>query len=202
MNDKLVHCSIKRKIIKMSKKDFDEFLLLEEKKKKPTVDWDMKKEKWIKYIELLYMHIEEWLDEYIVAKKVSIEFDNINIYEEALGTYTVKELIINIGKKIAKITPVGTILIGTPGRADLSGIAGKVKFILADKNAIGPKIEGNEFLSVKELNQGNKKIVRKQSNDLNLIWKITSNPPNIQYTELNQDTFLQCLMEVINGKTF
>ena len=31
------------------------------------------------------------------------------------------------------------------------------------------------------------------------VWKITSNPPRIKYTELNQETFLQCLMEVING---
>ncbi len=183
----------------MSKKEFDVFLKKEEQKKKPPVDWEVEKKKWYAHLDKLYADIQAWLNEYIISQKIKLEFNNIDIHEEALGTYSVKELKIFIGDKIAKLTPIGTILIGTRGRADLSGIAGAVKFILADKDATGPKIEVKVFMTDEESQKDAENEKNKHKPQMDWAWKITSNPPRIKYTELNQDTFLQCLMEVING---
>jgi hypothetical protein len=183
----------------MGKREFDDFLKKEEQKKKPPIDWEAEKKKWFEHLNKLFSDVKIWLNEYVDAKKIKIEFNNIDIHEEAIGTYTVKELRIFIGDKIAKLTPIGTILIGTKGRADLSGNAGTVKFILADKNATGLKIEFKESILEKEKQKDTKNEKKKSEPQINWVWKITSNPPRIKYTDLNQDTFLQCLMEVING---
>ena len=182
----------------MSKKKFDDFLKSEEQKKKPAVDWEGEKRKWFEHLDKLYGDIQEWLKEYIISHKLKLEFNDIEIYEEALGTYSVKELKIFIGDKIATLTPKGTILIGTKGRVDLKGKAGNVKFILADKKATGPKFEIKINWSGEEKHKDSKTDKIKPKPQIDWTWKITSNPPSIKYTELNQDTFLQCLLEVIN----
>lgn len=180
----------------MGKKEFDIFLKKEAQYQKPEVNWSYEKKNWLANLENLFSDVQTWLREYVDAGKVRLEFNDIDIQEEVLGTYQAKELKIFIGNKMALLTPIGTILIGTRGRADLSGRAGTIKFILADKNATGPKIEVNVFTEDNKINEG-KSQGHKPKTPLNLVWKITSNPPKIDYTDLNQDTFLQCLMEVI-----
>jgi hypothetical protein len=80
----------------------------------------------------------------VTLKTIKLETNPIEIYEEALGSYKSQELKITIGNNVAKLTPIGTILIGTIGRADLTGKRGTVKFILADKESSGIKITVKE----------------------------------------------------------
>lgn len=183
----------------MIKKEFDDFLRKEEEKKKPPIDWDAEKNWWIKQLDNLYTDIQSWLKEYIDIQKIILEFNNIDIYEEALGTYTVRQMTIKLSDKIAKLTPIGTILIGTKGRVDMTGKAGTMRFILADRQATGPKIEVKVFLSEEEKRKNEDIEKKKEKSQIEWVWKITSNPPRIKYTELNQETFLQCLMQVCNG---
>jgi len=183
----------------MSKKEFDDFLKKEVQKKNPHFDWDAEKKIWIAHIEKLFADVETWLKEYTTTRKIKIEYNKLDIHEETLGTYTVNELKIIINDKVAKLTPIGTILIGTRGRADLSGSTGIVKFILADKKATGPKIEFKESISDAEKQKSLENKKEQPKVQIDWVWKITSNPPRIKYTELNQETFLQCLMEVIDG---
>jgi len=183
----------------MSKKEFDDFLKKEEGNKKVQVDWEEEKQKWISHLDKLFSDIKSWLKEYVDLDKIKLEFNSIDIHEEALGTYSVKELTIKIGDKAAKLTPIGTILIGTRGRADLTGRSGSVRFILTDKSATEPNITVKVFMSEEEKLKDSEEEKKKAKNPIDWVWKITSNPPRIKYTELNQDTFLQCLMEVVNG---
>lgn len=97
------------------------------------------------------------------------------------------------------MTPIGTVLIGTKGRVDFSGRAGTVRFILADKSSSGPKFETRIFMSEEEKNKFEEQEKNNPKPEINWVWKISSDPPKITYTALNQDTFLQCLMQVING---
>lgn len=180
----------------MSKKEFDSFLKTEERTKKPAIDWNIEKKKWLAYLDVLFSDVKKWLKEYVDTKQVNLEFKDLEIYEEPLGAYKVKSLKISIGDKIAQLTPIGTILLGTRGRVDLSGRSGTVKFILAGKNSTGPKIEV-KILASKEEKQDAKNKKSELQPQIDWVWKITSNPPRIEYTELNQDTFLQCLLEVI-----
>ncbi len=185
----------------MSNKEFEAFLKKEEEKgkKETPIDWEGIKKKWFVHLDKLFLDIQTWLKEYVEDNRIKLGFNNIEIQEEALGKYTVKELIIVIYGKTAQLTPIGTILIGTPGRADLSGPAGTVRFILADRNATGPKIEFKVFTSEEERKKDAENEKKKTKLETEWIWKITSNPPRIKYTELNKETFLQCLTEVING---
>jgi hypothetical protein len=167
----------------MSKKAFDDFLRKEEEKRTPAFDWDAEKKWWLNQVDNLYADIQNWLKEYIDSKKISIEFSNIDIYEEVLGVYSARQMSIKINDKFATLTPVGTVLIGTKGRVDMTGSVGAIRFILADRNAKGLKIEA------KKDNQ----------TQTDWVWKITTDPPRIEYKDLTQDTFFNCLIQVCNG---
>lgn len=183
----------------MSKKEFDSFLKRENDNKRSSVDWEAEKKKWIENLDILFNDIKSWLKEYVDSQKIIVKLNNIDIFEEALGSYSVQEMTIIVGNKTAKLTPIGTILIGTKGRVDLTGKMGSVRFILAPMDAKGPKIEITEFTSQEEMIKHTEEQKNKKKSLINLVWKITSNPPKIKYSDLNQDSFLQCLMEVING---
>jgi hypothetical protein len=182
-----------------NKKEFDNFLKKEEEKKKPPVDWNAKKKEWFQHLNKLYADIQEWLNDYIKNERIKLEFSDFDIYEETLGKYTVQELKIYIGNNLAQLTPIGTVLIGTKGRVDLSGPLGTIKLILTDRDATKPNISFRMVLSDEEEKKYEEvqKLVPKKK--LDWVWKISSNPPNIHYTELNEDTFYDCLIRVING---
>lgn len=183
----------------MGKTEFDNFLRKEENKQKPEVDWDARKKWWLNQLDTFYNTIQDWLKEYIENNRISVEFNNIEIYEEVLGTYSARQMRIKVSNKIATLTPIGTILIGTKGRIDMTGNAGTIRFILADRNAKGPKIVLKESLLEREKrsNEVAKEYKSKDPNDL--VWKITTNPPRIKYSDLNQDSFFNSLIEVCNG---
>ena len=179
----------------MVKTDFESFLNKESEKRKKTINWEEKLNKWKSFIGSLYLNINDWLKEYVESGKIKIVTYDIEIYEEAIGKYSVEAMKIKLGENIVKLIPIGTVLIGTIGRIDIIGESGAQKIILADKNASGPKIEVNEFISEGK-EQNNKKL---SYTPVDWVWKFTSNPPRIKYTELNQESFFKCLMNVING---
>ena len=183
---------------KMVKEDFESFLNKESGKVKKTINWEEKLTRWKSFINSLYLNINEWLKEYVKSGKIEIDTYDIEIYEEAIGKYTVRAMKIKLGDNIVKLIPIGTVLIGTIGRVDVVGESGTQKIILADKNATGPKIETNEFVPEKK-KQHDERIIRISNTPVDWKWKFTSNPPRIKYTELNQESFFECLMNVING---
>ena len=172
----------------MSRIEFDEFLRKEEEKKVPIIDWEARKDWWLEQIDILFADIQNWLKDYTESSKIGVELNDYIIFEEVFGSYTVRQMKIKISNKTVTLTPVGTILIGTRGRVDMKGNAKVIKFILADKNTTEPHIS----VVFSEEN----KIVNPQ---VDLVWKITTNPPKIQYSELNEGSFLQCLVQVCNG---
>lgn len=183
----------------MGKKEFDTFLKNEESKKEPAVDREAERIWWIKQLGVLFSEIKGWLKEYIETKKINLEIQEIEIFEAALGTYTVQEITIKIGNKVVKLTPIGTILIGTKGRVDMVGKTGTVRFILADKKAVEPKIEFGIFPTDEAKKKHQEAQRKKERTETDWVWKISSSPPKIKYTDLNQDIFLEHLMEVCNG---
>lgn len=183
----------------MEKKDFESFLNKESEKEKKTINWEEKLTRWKSFIDSLYENINNWLADYVKTGKIIIETHDIEIYEEAIGKYTVQAITVKIGDNIVEINPIGTILIGTIGRVDIVGKVGTQKIILADKNASSPKIEVNVFTSEVERKQHDEKLKKLANTPVDWEWKLTSNPPRIRYTELNQKSFFECLMNVING---
>jgi len=178
----------------MSRIDFDEFLRKEEEKKAPIIDWEARKDWWLEQIDILFADIQNWLKEYTESNKIGVELNDYIIFEEVFGSYTVRQMKIKISNKTVTLTPVGTILIGTKGRVDMKGNAKVVKFILADKNATEPQI-GVIFSDENKKHEG----VNNFKPPVDCVWKISTNPPKIQYSELNEGSFLQCLVQVCNG---
>jgi hypothetical protein len=85
------------------------------------------------------------------------------------------------------LTPIGTVLIGSKGRIDMSSSAGEVKFVLVEKDSKDP------FKFKKSMNDR-----KKSANSLSLQWKISTSPPSIKFIELNEESFSDALMEVLN----
>ena len=182
----------------MSKEEFDDFLRKEEEQKQTTIDWEDRKKWWLMQLNILFSDIQNWLKEYIDSKKINVEFNYIDIYEEILGSYKAQQMRIKINDKIATLTPFGTILIGTNGRVDMTGNVDRVRFILTDRNAKGIKIESKLYFSDEHKRKEEEK--KPSQPQIDWVWKITTNPPKIKYSDLNQDSFLECLVQVCNGK--
>jgi hypothetical protein len=177
----------------MGKKEFDDFINGEARQDVIDIDWGERLEIWKSFLTSLYKNINLWLKEYLESGKIKIEARELEIYEDAIGKYTVPSMTLSVGKNLVYIKPYGTILIGTIGRVDIICKNNTQKIILADKNANAPRA-----LSTIDLNSGNepKSLADKY---IDWEWKLTTNPPNIKYSSLNQDSFYDCLMEVING---
>ena len=157
----------------MSKKDFDKFLDKQVKLKQTekTVDWNLKRDKWLNNLTNFYNQINIFLEEYVSKNKIKCIPENISIFEDNIGNYTAKSLNIEMGNRKAKLQPIGTNVICAKGRVDLIGPNGKVKFVLVNKNP--------------------------EKSDLE--WEIATPPPQIEYIDLKQDTFLDALMEVTDA---
>jgi len=186
----------------MSKKeDFENFLKKENKKEDSNlpINWEEKKSKWLKQMENLDAHVKEWLREYSDKDQLKVESVKKQIHEEPLGIYDVSGLKITVGGNEAFLNPIGTIMFGTPGRADLVGKFGTFKFVLADEKASKPEIMVKVHV-VGEEKKENTIEINKPKVEPKWVWKISTEPPQIEYRELNQESFLDCLIQVMNGK--
>lgn len=93
-----------------------------------------------------------------------------------------------IGDTTVKLNPVGTVLLGGIGRADLVGPIGSVMIVLAPRGADRPKITvsfGDE-----ESNES------KPLDWSDWEWKIALREPNLRYLQLDKDAFRSALMSV------
>ncbi|KAF3984756.1 MAG: hypothetical protein HFP81_00560 [Methylococcales symbiont of Hymedesmia sp. n. MRB-2018] len=178
----------------MSKKDFDKFISKQAEPDDTSIDWGSKKNKWINHLSNFYERIEVFLEEYVKDGKVVHKYTEKTLFEEYIGNYSVRVLNIELGNHKVRLEPIGTILIGAEGRVDLIGANGKVKFVLVNKNSSGPKIKVSVWVEGEDPPE---KDVEPAVVELD--WKIATPPPNIKYINLEQDTFLEVLMEVLGG---
>jgi len=178
----------------MGKEKFQEFLrsIEEEERREKSIDWNKKKKEFLEAVKEFYSFVEECLEPY--REKVSISYEPIEITEEKLGTYSCEKMIIEIGNRKATFTPIGTILIAASGRIDLEGPSGKVKIVRVPENASAPAI----FIIEESTLSGKKALSgKRQENTAKDVWKIATPPPGIRYIDLNCDTFLDVLMQVV-----
>lgn len=182
----------------MSKKNFDDFInkQLDTKNNiEKTINWDSKREEWLKYLAEFYETIKTFLNEYATAGKLSYQYSKKDIFEEYIGSYPVDVLDIKLGEQKVRLEPIGTNLIGAKGRVDLIGANGKIKFVLVNKNASSSQIKVNVWIDGEDF----PKEEKEPQEIVEWCWKIATPPPRIQYINLEQDTFLEALIEVVGG---
>ena len=168
----------------MSKKDFETFLNEKACVANPTdIDWNARKEEWLKSLNKFYDNVESWLKKYIDEGKIKIEKGKVTIREDHMGAYDADTRVLTIGDGLVLLHPIVTTLIGARGRVDIEGTKGTVKIILTNKysKVWHPVITvGSTTLQLSE----------------EWVWKIATPPPKVQFIELTSDTFFDALMEV------
>ena len=167
---------------------------VEEKKrraKEEKIDWEKRKQEWIDEVGKLYRMIENWLKDI----DIRIKYEDIELFEEKLGKYKMKKMILDVGGEKVELTPIGTIIIGAKGRVDIEGPRGKVKILLVPKDAEGPRIRVDIFDSRIDLKEEKAKTTK----SIQWEWKIAIPPPNIKYISLDKDTFSEIILGVVGA---
>ena len=148
---------------------------------------------WRTHLESLYKIIDSAMAPYIKAGSVELTDQEISINEPRIGTYTAKKIVLKIGSKEVSFVPIGTNLIAAKGRVDITGPSGTAKIVLVDAQALKPNIR----VTIKV--KGENEDPPEDCAPVAWAWKLASPPPTIRYTELNEATLLQSIMEVANG---
>ncbi len=125
----------------------------------------------------------KWLSDYIKQGKIQVTRQKITLNKDNIGSYCTEKLILKLANKEVSLTPIGTVLIGSKGRIDMNSSAGEVKFVLVEKDSKGISTQ-NPDASKESVNPPE--------------WKISTSPPLIKFIELNEDSFSDALMEVLN----
>jgi len=157
---------------------------------------DIEKEKamWLEKLNQLYSLVKESLSEYITDGSIELEFSDIALTEELLGTYIVQEARIAVGQQIVKLKPLGTFLIGARGRVDMIGPRGTTRFTIVPPGARAPQVRVTIVLPG-ETAPTPEPIEPPET----WVWKIATPPPRITYIDLTKESFREVLMGVVNG---
>ncbi len=182
----------------MGKNKFEEFLQ-EDNIEIVQIDWNDRREKFIKKIDEFYMKMNTFLKPY--KDKISLKSEKHTINEDYIGSYEVDKKILHIKNKDITFTPIGTNLIGAWGRIDMEGENGIVKFVLVPEKNDTPKIETTVLITDEDKItwQKRKNAIFKKNKEAEKVWKIATPAPNIKYIDINEENFFDALMEVING---
>lgn len=178
----------------ISRKNFESFLGKQDLKEEEQIDWNERKNDWLRHIDKFYQIVQVFLKEYLDQGKVSIHTKPLTLNEEYIGSYEAEKCHLRMGSQEVVFSPVGTRIIGSRGRIDMEGRAGKVIFLLVDKESEGISIKTRIYTggeTPKEKDEEKKEII--------WTWKIATPPPLFRYVDLNEESFFDALMEVTNG---
>ena len=180
----------------MSRHEFEEFLRRHEEEKitaQERIDWNKMREEWVKHIEGFYQVVKNWLKDYVEEGKVTIKTLAMTLNEEPIGPYKTHKLLLKIANQEVILSPVGTLLIGAKGRIDMESRTGKVRFVLVDERSEGPlvrtRVSGDKRSKSKKIDESK----------ISWTWKIATPPPSVRYISLNEESFFDALMELINA---
>jgi hypothetical protein len=173
--------------------DFGEFV-----KRQQTAlaaDWEKERDDWLGHLNELYDLTESFLADYIKTGQIKLNYRDIELNEENIGSYTARQMILKIGRQEITMTPVGTLLIGAKGRVEVVGPAGRTRLLLVDSEASGPRIKVTVSIGGKP----DPPAVEAAPEEIKWAWKIATSPPTIHYIELTRESLFQAFMEVANG---
>ena len=193
----------------MGKQEFDNYLRSHTtapgQLPEQLIDWEAELDLWLKRLDELYQNVQVWLAEYQKEGRVQLAFRPIQFFEDGVGAYVTLEAEICVDNALVKLIPVGTALVGVKGRVDMEGPNGTIRLVLAHREATHPQVAYRQRIHKSEAEA---KRVHQFWQEQGLghlladdwVWKVSTNPPHIQYTDLTQDTFLGSLLQVISGQ--
>jgi hypothetical protein len=184
----------------MSKSDFDAFVKRQQTEQQEEATFDPKQqlEQWLSYIDALYNQITDFLQAYIEGGTAQIEYSDIPINEDFIGTYTARKMFLKIGRSTVTFTPIGTMLIGTKGRVDVQGPLGNARLSLINKKVTFAR----QLIQVTVRMPGDPPPTRPSPEAIKQIewaWKIITPPPEMKFIELTQEAFFDMILAIANA---
>lgn len=152
------------------------------------------RDEWLAHLADLYVLIEDFLRPYVEKGSIAIDYDHVVLTEEGIGQYDARQMVLQIGRQRVTFTPVGTMLIGTKGRVDVEGTAGRARLILTDRQARKPRI-----IVTVQRGPDNTPSSTDPTTPVDWTWKIATMPPQIEYIDLTRDSLFEMVMEVANA---
>ncbi|MFY9741722.1 MAG: hypothetical protein WA252_13750 [Candidatus Sulfotelmatobacter sp.] len=179
-------------------KTFDEFVSRQQETdpEAASIDWEKQRDEWLAHLHRLYMMVESFLGKYVSSGQIRLEYRSIGLNEDRIGSYSAEQMILRIGRQEVDLVPIGTLLIGSKGRVDVIGPAGKAAILLVDRKAPGPRSLIKVTVGV-----GGKLPVTpsKPLSEIEWEWRIVTRPPERRFVEITQESLFQLIMEVANG---
>ena len=162
-----------------------------------SVDWQKEKKDWLRNLGELHALINQFLAEYVAKKAIEIEQSKVTLSEENIGSYEAPFLLIRIGAQKISVMPIGTLLIGSKGRVDVSGPRGKARLALVDKDIS----DFRDGIRIRVVTEGSNQQSEPEAppKSIEWAWKIVGAPPKTSFKELTKESFLQMLLDVSNA---
>ncbi len=167
--------------------NFDKFLADQKADKAKYGDLSERKAQWVAKIDALYGQVRTLLEPYQANGSMEFALSLSEIHEEELGSYQARSLTINLGVSSVRFMPVGTMLLGSPGRVDLVGLRGSVRFVL-----VLPEMDRPMHVAAAESKRSPLDLAP-------YVWKISTSPPGIRYSDINTASLQSAIMEAANG---
>jgi hypothetical protein len=101
------------------------------------IDWQSKKDAWVRSVDALYGTIEEMLRDSIAAGDVALRRFDVQVTEDFIGEYTIPALELRVGGERVEFRPKGVNVIGAAGRVDLRGERDTVTLVKGKADANG-----------------------------------------------------------------
>ncbi|MCY4173090.1 MAG: hypothetical protein OXF25_03300 [Cyanobacteria bacterium MAG CAR3_bin_5] len=149
---------------------------------------------WQHELDSLYQKMEGYLKDY-VNSGLRTERRRVQLTEDDLGSYEAEALAILIGRDEVIAEPVGTMLIGSMGRVDLSGPRRVLRIVLLEKSGPVEKVTISGTGSHKETVA--RSPLRGEIDHRG--WYLVTPPPAATATPLNEDSFRDAIMDVSGG---
>ena len=183
----------------MQAETFDEFVKRQTARENAaagkTVDWKNRRANWLGDLSGLYSSMEKYLRPYTESGAIRIERSRTQLTEEYLGTYEVDKLTFTIGQDKVVAKPIGTLLIGSRGRVDLSGVRKTLRIVYLEEG--GPAMRIAIAGGGEEVEQASRSMVRGRVDHSG--WYIATKPPDATVIAFTEDSFRDAIMEVSSG---
>ena len=153
--------------------------------------------KWLARVSELHDMVKDIMSDYVKSGKVNIKTEDVELYEELLGRYKVPQMTITFGDfgKFITLKPVGTYVIGAWGRVDMIGQnGGVIRLVLVDSRLKSPRVRVT--ISVADEPVPQKVKTPQNQEEPELVWRLATMPPKIEYIPITEKTFFEAVMEL------
>ena len=174
---------------------FDDFVKQRTDRARQSAEVSDRKETlagWLRELDGLYSAMEGYLRSYTESGQIRIERRPVQLTEEYLGTYDAEALAMSIGNDEVIAQPVGTLLIGSSGRVDLSGPRKTLRIVLLEEGGPAMKITISGDGAPAETSS--QSLVRGEVDHRG--WYFATQPPAATVTAFDEDSFRDAIMDV------